>query len=95
MNSRIYFGNQAAGPSVDRTAFELRTLTPGEITAQALNLANAPVDSSVITAFVAGGSTFLPGVDFTLTGTLVDFSISPYQPLLVAGDKIQFIYQKA
>jgi hypothetical protein len=74
---------------------ESHTLSGAEILAMQINLVFAPVDAENIVGWVDGGSTFLSTIDFTITGTLLDFSISGYAPLFSEGDILQFIYKKS
>ena len=91
---RIYFGTSTVTPVTDNVVIEAHTLSNAEITAKQFNLMYAPVDSMNISGWVDGGSTFLSGVDFTITGTLIDWSISGYSTLFSEGDIIQFIYKR-
>jgi len=93
MQSKIYFGLASSGPAESNIAFELVTLDAGNISSNTLTLTQAPVGVSQLMAWVVNGSTFTPTVDFTLTGSVVDFSASSYVGSLVAGNQIQFIYE--
>ena len=92
---RIYFGASTISPVSDNIIIESHTLSGAEVLAKQFDLAFAPVDSLNIVGWVDGGSTFLSTVDFTITGTLVDWTMSSYASLFVAGNIIQFIYKKA
>ena len=92
---RIYFGTSTVSPLSDNMVIESHTLSLAEIADQQINLAYSPVDELNIVGWVDGGSTFLPTVDFTLTGTLLNWSISGYALLFSEGDILQFIYKKA
>jgi hypothetical protein len=93
MQSKIYFGLASSGPSTSNIVFELVTLDAGNISSNTLTLTQAPVGVSQMMAWVVNGSTFTPTIDFTLTGSTIDFSGSSYVGTLAIGDKIQFIYE--
>jgi hypothetical protein len=95
-NSRIYFGNTGGAPPVvnDNTVIEFRTLTGAEIIAKKLTLVFVPSSALEVCGWVNGGNVFLPTVDFTLAVNVLDWSLSSYDGLLVAGDIIEFIYKK-
>lgn len=91
---RIYFGVSTVSPVSDNIILETRTLSNVEVISRQLTLSNTPLDSANITAWVDGGSTFLPTVDFSLSGAMIDWSVSGYATRFSAGDIIQFIYKK-
>jgi hypothetical protein len=93
MQSKIYFGLASSGPAESNIVFELVTLDAGNISSNTLTLTQAPVGVSQMMAWVVNGSTFTPTIDFTLTGSTIDFSGSSYVGTLAIGDKIQFIYE--
>lgn len=93
-NSRLYFGTAIVPPAADKLVIEVITLDAGMITSNQIPLSQTPVNPSQISAWVVNGSTFVPGIDFTVSGNIVDFSISSYSGVLVAGNAIQFIYKK-
>lgn len=92
MQSKIYFG-LPPGPTGSSIIFELIELDAGIIASQEITLTQAPVNVSQMMAWVVNGSTFTPTIDFTLTGSTIDFSGSSYVGTLSVGDKIQFIYE--
>ncbi len=89
--SRIYFGNSSVVVN-DKTVIETRTLTAPEVAAGQLTLSQTPVAGQVSGAIGSGGS-FLPTVDFTLTGAVVNWTASAYFGTFVAGQVIVFTYK--
>lgn len=95
MQSKIYFGLVSSGPSTSSIVFDLIELDAGMIASQEITLTQAPSGVSQMMAWVVNGSTFTPTIDFTLSGSTIDFSGSSYVGTLAVGDKIQFIYEVA
>jgi hypothetical protein len=93
--SRIYFGNPTSNPASEKTVFEPRTLTATEATDKELTLNQLPVSSTEVSMWIVGGSVLVNGSDFTVTGAVVDFSASPYAPLLQTGSQIFFLYNRS
>jgi hypothetical protein len=93
-SSKIYFGSPTIPPASDKLVIEVITLDANMISEQKLTLSDTPVNISQISAWVINGSTFTPGIDFTLSGKIIDFSISSYAGVLAVGNAIQFIYKK-
>ena len=93
--AKIYFGNPASSPGAEKTVFEARTLTPAEATSKSLTLNQLPVSPTDVGVWVVGGSALVNGSDFTVTLSLLNFSASPYAPLLVAGSQLLIIYNRS
>jgi len=96
MQSRIYFGatSSPTPPSEDKIVFQRVTLSEDNVTTKQFTLNFTPASVSDISAWIIDGGTFTPGFDFTVTGNLIDYSLSSYAPVLVAGQQIQFIYKR-
>lgn len=65
------------------------TLSAGDITAGEIDLANTPINASII--MVVGGLVSLFGTDYTMSGVTLDFS--GHTPALIAGDVVTVQYQ--
>jgi hypothetical protein len=93
-NSRLYFGNGAAPVPGSEVSFALITLDAGMVASKLITLPSTPFSTSEISAWVVNGSTFVYGVDFTIEGDVVNYSISSYAGVLAVGNAIQFIYKR-
>jgi len=81
-----------AAPEGYTPAYEVKTLSAGDITNEYVTLAQAPVANSV-SVFPKGGLEQELGVDFTVTGSQVDF-LGDLLSVLASGDKliIKYVY---
>lgn len=71
---------------------EYRELTVTEASEKSLYLQATPANTQQVAFDVLGGVPQLNGVDFTIVGTKVDWSVSELGDLLEAGDVIRLLY---
>lgn len=71
---------------------EYRELTVTEAAEKSLYLQATPANTQQVAFDVLGGVPQLNGVDFTIVGTKVDWSVSELGDLLEAGDVIRLLY---
>jgi hypothetical protein len=72
---------------------EYRTLTGGEATAKQLTLSSTPLTASNVMVDAIGGGAQMYGVDYTVTGAVLDWSGLGLDSIpLVAGDILRIMY---
>lgn len=71
---------------------ENRTLTAGEITAKQLTLANTPVDATKVVVDVRGGPGQIYGVDFAVSGAVLNWNGYALDGQIIAGDILRIEY---
>lgn len=71
---------------------EYRTLTGGEITAKQLTLSATPMSASKVMVDLIGGSAQEYSVDYTVSGSTLDWNGLGLDGLLSAGDKLRINY---
>ncbi len=68
-------------------------LTPADIIAKQVVLANTPLDINALTFKIIGGIEQYEGIDFSITDTTVSWSGHALDGVLAEGDKIKITYQ--
>jgi hypothetical protein len=71
---------------------ENRTVTAGEITAKQLTLAATPVDASEVLLDVRSGPGQINGIDYAVSGAVVNWNGYALDGVLTAGDVLRIIY---
>lgn len=79
-------------PSGTYQSFE-HLITSGEATAKQVTISPAPASATQVTVFVKGGAgPLFFGDDYTISGSTFDWATYSLDGILVAGDKLRFIY---
>jgi hypothetical protein len=71
---------------------EYRTITAPEAAAENLTLAFVPGTPSYVSLDVIGGGPGFYGTDFTVAGSILDWSSGSFSGLITAGDQFRIIY---
>ena len=79
--------------ALHNTKVEYRTISAGEFAAKQLTLSLTPFVAGEVAFDISGGTSQFYGDDFTVSGAVVDWTGLALDGVLVAGDKVRFIYQ--
>lgn len=69
-----------------------RTLTPLDISSKSVTLPNTPLATNSGMIIPANGIPQLQGVDFNITGNVLDWNGMPYELIAQSGDQVKIVY---